>query len=397
MNGVGKGHSYLPPSRVITSWKGMRLHAPSGEYELGQSLQPGCITEIDWTSAEAGRIGVNRHELTMNRKALAALDRIRQESAELCRQFLVRSEDSLYACLNCCLTGKNLPENISPRWIAMKQNGNSREATWAPLIPPITTVVSLAYEYGRDENFIWNSKRVDVVYSLGDEDDDDPYDGIAWHPATLPPDRICLRRNRVQALDMPRGLSPLWTNDLVGTADTPSRLSFSLRPRMESRMRCTFLQLCAASGGKVVWNCENPIVRAVTPEAWMWCRAAFAESLDPLPEREQLLMEKARVAGWILMCLQGVQAGIWDGLKERDPSFLPTALKAVSASNGIFQWVEDTVDSRLRLLTADGWLVHRPKKDSKIGEYFPEPGAEWVITLDDFLTKQYERLRPKQN
>jgi hypothetical protein len=196
---------------------------------------------------------------------------------------------------------------------------------------------------------------------------------------------------------MPRGLSPLWTSDLASERPThPAGLVSLFAPEWNHVCGVSFSGYARHLEEKIVWNFENPIVKAVTPEAWTWSRTAFAQSLDPLAEKGSLLMEKGRIASWILMCLQEVQIEIWEGLKERDPSFLPAALKAVSASKGVVYWVEHSSDPRLRLLTADGWSVHRRTKDNRIAEYLPEPGVEWVITVEDFLTRRHEHLRPKQ-
>jgi hypothetical protein len=148
-----------------------------------------------------------------------------------------------------------------------------------------------------------------------------------------------------------------------------------------------------------VWNPANVVVETVTTEAWNWCEKAFhASSLDPLPLKGPLLIDSARAASWILMSLDAGQFDIWDGLSDRDPDFLPTLWKTIFGFEKkqsdqrvplIFHWVEDSADSRLRVLSPTDWIAHyNYKARETIQGFLPDPGPEWTLSFDDEATRQ---------
>jgi hypothetical protein len=403
---IGKGYCYRPKSRAIFSWKGMRLTStPHNAYAwpvhaLHWETQPASIIEIDWATAEAGKIAVNRHQMEPNEKALNALAWLKEQIVEMCRTFLTTTRDSAYSSLNLRLMEKELEEDIKPNWIVVTKNSTTAKARWEELEPPLISILSLMYSFRPETQAKWDSKATAIVCCLGDEDDDEAYDGIAWHPRHAAPDRICSHHRA--GLEYPSfsfGLSPAWTERLAKP-----------RPQHAAGLACQFPPqwngLCGARFGSYgtrnesasIWNAENPIVRASTADAWAWCRNTFGKSLDPLPVKGSLLIEKARVVCWILMCLRNQQIDLWNGLKDRDASFLPTALSLAlrqeTNSNSqppleVVQWVEAPVSSRLRILTATGWNSYEHyKNQSKTAEYLPDPGPHWTILLEDDRNKQ---------
>ena len=112
-------------------------------------------------------------------------------------------------------------------------------------------------------------------------------------------------------------------------------------------------------------------------------------------------MEGARVAVWILMCLHASQSDLWDGLGDRDASFLSTALAIASGLEPnskhqprpkVVDWVEGVGKSYLRILTPMRWESYsHPGGTSKIADHLPDPGPDWTLIVEDENTRG---LRP---
>lgn len=143
---VGKGYCYIPSSDFFFSWKGMRLTRFRHSHErsahaLGWGLQPTWTTEVDWVSADAGRIGVNRQQIDLSDKALGALEWLDQQCIDLYRNFLIRSRDSAYGWLNCRLMETEIAESVKPHWVAVRETAKVSDATWERLRPPLISAL----------------------------------------------------------------------------------------------------------------------------------------------------------------------------------------------------------------------------------------------------------------
>ncbi len=404
---VGKGYYHLPEPIVIVSWKGMRLHTGLGtRYRwVGQAhywrVPAASIIEVDWVSPEAGTIAVNRNDMEFSKVAQNALRWLNEEVLEICRTFLATSRDSVYSSLNLRLLDKELDEGISPNWIVVKETEKLPDATWQELKLPLISIVPFAYSFRSEIEARWKSKPTAIVRCLGNENDDDPYDGLAWHSVNVAPDRMCARsRSSSSYSAYSFGLSPLWTEPLNRPrVKHAAGLTCQFPPRWNHLCGSQFDGYASRSGKSTIWNPENTVVRAVTADAWRWCSQSFQESLDPVPLRGSLLIDRARVASWILMCLAAEQSDIWDGLRERDESFLPTVWKIILGTDltserqskppEVIEWVESPTSSRLRILTPQGWNAHRPhERWSTITEYLPDPGPDWTILLSEQREKE---------
>jgi len=397
---LGEGYRYRPRGEAIFSWKGMRVMRgptdPRGLPSRRFHWQPPntSFIEVDWSSGEAGRIGVNRHDIELSEKGRRALQSLTEQSVEMCRNFLAKNRGSSYALLNSRVTETRLGEGIKAKWLVVRGKSKVTKALWEELKPPLMSALSLMFSFREGTRAKWDSKSVSIVRCLGDENENDAYDGWAWHGQNLPPDRICARRG-AKFTYYPFGLTPLWTARPGGSRPThPAGLISQFPPQWNRLCGVQFENYSEPDNEAVIWNPENIVVSSVTAEAWAWCRKNFRKTLDPLPLKGSLLIEKSRVASWILMCLAGGQSDIWDGLKERDQSFLPTLLDVVfgikpdpggPARLEIAEWVEEANESsRLRILTPHGWKAYRIGKETlKIEEYLPDPGPNWTVTLDD--------------
>src|SRR5208283_1226111 len=140
-----------------------------------------------------------------------------------------------------------------------------------------------------------------------------------------------------------------------------------------------------------VWNPVHPIVRLAEAAGWEWCLEKFESTLDPLSVRDTLLSKPSRAASWILLCLQRGQHDLWNGLLDRDPSFLKDLWNTVSSlsarinpgiAQGIFQFVEEPSDSRLRRLSPTGWTAYRSLSNAaELKEYLPQVTSDWQLEI----------------
>ena len=144
-------------------------------------------------------------------------------------------------------------------------------------------------------------------------------------------------------------------------------------------------------------------MNSVNASGWEWCKEKFRKSLDPLPHKASLLADKGKVSSWVILCLKQEQFEIWDGLKDRDPTFLRDvwsilfpAQKEAQTSNAIYEWVEDPTDSRLRILTPESWSASRPHKSKDLHDILPIPSPEWCVTVTDERMVRYSKLARKR-
>jgi len=177
-----------------------------------------------------------------------------------------------------------------------------------------------------------------------------------------------------------------------------------------------------------LWNPNSILFEVITKEGWEWCLDVFRkkdlnkdigneddyasmftdESLDPLPHKEQLLINKGRTAAWIVCCLLAetlISKDLWNWLVESEPTFLNEVWEVLFASYGedfrgtpICQWVEkdkmneESVDffeflnekkepkrSYLIVLTPDGWETF--DDEITIKRYLPDPGSDWRLEI----------------
>ena len=141
------------------------------------------------------------------------------------------------------------------------------------------------------------------------------------------------------------------------------------------------------------WNSEHELPLSVDLQGHDWCKTVFAKSLDPLPLKQEILSNRSRAAGWVMMCLMTEAREIWSGLIERDKAFLWELWELVfSSRNGIHgkdraicMWGEDSHDdSILCVLTPSAWrdLNCWNKRDYRIVKrYLPDPGLEWKVIV----------------
>jgi hypothetical protein len=181
---IGEGHVYIPPNALITGWKGVQVDSfePGEDYPVSSTVYGydlGAITQVDWTSPDAGTIAVNRDQLRLEQKAQQALGWLDDRTMQMYQTFLDDHQDSAYAVLNCGLVRAKLPSSHHLNWI--HEEGQSAE--WRPLAFPAIN------KYFREVPTTvpkWKDKSISVISPLRI----DGGFGLGWDSPAIPPDRI---------------------------------------------------------------------------------------------------------------------------------------------------------------------------------------------------------------
>src|SRR5205823_864028 len=110
---------------------------------------------------------------------------------------------------------------------------------------------------------------------------------------------------------------------------------------------------------------------------------AFRDSIDPIPERAKLMTNCSFAASWLLRCVSKDASGIWRGLLERDPEFLPNLFALLhqgrkqTANRRVLLWVEQqSFTDALRVVDCEHWSSVSSGK--LIRDYLPCPSEQWT-------------------
>ncbi|HAJ26871.1 MAG TPA: hypothetical protein DCG53_06435 [Syntrophus sp. (in: bacteria)] len=377
---LGKGYVFVPSSPGLTGWKGM-LSQYRFAHRRTESFGP--IIEIDLTSDDAATISVNRNEINYSKQADQAIVWLQALINAMYQEFHIENYASVYSMLNCRLTQGRLPPE-KKNWLSVKQNKEKDISSWGPIKYPAISSLTFAFNDNLPMNLVWKKKPVSIVRCLAGLNEDDHYDGISWNPRNFPPHQI------VQIDSYTMKISGLWTSSLP-SSDVMHVMGVTsiFPPNWQNLCAVKFKYFYQTNIDEVVWNPHHPIVRAVDESSWTWCLDKFKASCDPLPHREEILTNKGRVAAWFVLCLQKEEKYLWDGLKDRDPLFLPQVWQIIfdipvenrlAMLPQIIEWVQDT-SPRLRVLTPEGWDVCL--ENEQIKKYLPDPGLEWRVVDKD--------------
>jgi hypothetical protein len=394
---IGKGYCFAVDPLLITGWKGMDL--TERYFHRSQEVSPSCVTEVDWNSSEAGTISVSRNTLEQTQKAEDSLKWLRQRCTELQSTFLKKNTNSLFNTLNRRLADVDITENAELNWITFHHDHQGSRATWGGVRAPFLNAISFPYTSTNHLTLKWNSKQVLIVASLSQPNDDYPHSGLAWCGTNSPPEMIVVRTAGPRVYPS-FGLSPFWATRPSHSPSTHvAGLTCPYPPEWDHICGASFEMYSGDDEGAIVWNRANRIVNSVNTGAWEWCIEKFKNSLDPLPQKASLLADKGKISSWILLCLKQAQRELWEGLKDRDSTFLRdvwnilfAAQKDARTGNAVFQWVEDASDSRLRILTPESWAVERLNQSKLIQDFLPIPSSEWCVLVTNERMPKYARL-----
>jgi len=382
---VGEGYCYVPTPRCVFGWKGMQVQIPHEQlYSMRRNDTLSVI--IDWASEAAGPVTVSRASISLSEKAQRALDWLDEKRSEIYEDFLTRHASSIWSALNQTTANSSKPRPSPLHWAVTVEADGSSKVMWQAIVPPLLCASSFAYESVQRSVVLWNSEPVHVTRCLGRPDAGAPYEGPSWIGPADSPDRIMAR------LSGPFfwGVLPLWVRRGGRVSSCPAGLSSSFPPEWSAVCGVRVGRYGSKIDRATVWNSQNDLVKSVTLDAWQLCFSKLGPSLDPLPFRDLLLADRARASTWVLLCLQADARELWDGLPDRDESFLHQLWIVLfgpdSPTRHVLYWLETTADDHLRILTPKSWTAVRPSLqdyNKRLHEYMPMPSEDWLIRLDN--------------
>ncbi len=382
---IAKGYLFFPRGRTITAWKGFVAHLVD---RFGLSLlrpqelpYENAIVEVDWYSAEVGEIQVNRNRLVLSEKGRLAVRELSQKINQMRQTFLHKNEASVYATLNHRLAKQKITLGKKLNWLFFKRDQAATNSEWRQLKFPL--INSIAFIYSQEISGLeWKGRAVSVIPSLSRVEEGS--DGYTWNSPDVMPNRIVVFPHYML------GITPMWVRRPQQKVTKHTlRVTCQFPPKWPTLCGVYLGSYQETREGMYIWNPRHLIVRVIDEVGWSWCREIIGPSLDPLPHRADLLASKSRAASWIVLCLQNSAKELWDGLQERDASFLQDVWELLfrhpSRSSRdlqipICQWMEDVPNSRLRILTPKGWNTIRAlNADVELARHLPDPGLEWQL------------------
>ena len=385
-----------PAGETEEAWKGMAVvprHGWQG-LRLRRFDIPHCFVRINWISDRAGEVMANREEfhpgdLTIAEKEIATRFR------SVLTQFLEDNKKSEFAWLNERLARVQRPKS-NCLWLRLGPCKGKESTTfvWDKPAFPVVSRASFGYIGPNEGSELQIGDKMLQVLPLAAGPSNDgkfkDHDGIGWNTSGMSPDRIA-----GQGL-WPYGLAPIWFG-LSGERRKADRLESRFPPAL-SNVCGAFFEWYAGNGNPAtVWNSEHPIVKLVNEPAWCWCRTVFGKSIDPVPHRHELLENLEKGAAWLLKCVESDNSEIWDGLRDRDPEFLPSLFGQISKKkkkafkNGTIDfWVQDS-NPRLRVVSEFIWRTE-PERDLR--DKLAPDGEAWVVKIArDHPLHEAKRLR----
>lgn len=380
VNHFQNGTYLRPEGRTEEAWKGMAIGRHSAQFASHpRSIRlAGTFLRINWISNRVGEIMANRDEFHRR-----VHDSVEQEISfhwrRMFQKFIEEFKDSEFAWFNERITELNSSLTNPARW-ARASESRPEILHWDKIRFPALSRASLGYlSLAKDAKLEFETRSVEIIPLLSDPRPDynfADYRGIGWNSHYLSPDRV------VRLPDRFSRMAPIWLR-------APNNVV--VRPWLESKFPPQWRELCGAHFGwyagqrkaASVWNKDHPLVKQLVSSAWEWCNQAFQKSIDPLPFRNELLLDRAKAASWLLQCIDQDSSKVWEGLSERDPEFLPELLRILFPgkrsieSRQMLMWIEDMgTDSNLRVVDLTQWRVIR---DKTIEQYLPRPSDGWEV------------------
>lgn len=372
---LGMGHGLLPTGSVVMNWNGMALEMGAGS-ELVRRLgdHQNAVVEIDWCSDAAGRLAVSRSTFEPSEAALEALGAVDDALREIRVNFVGITRQSPFYLVNARVLGVLTDAAGEQRWLG---NRPDEARLLCALRPPIIECpiprlneLSVAFWRGQEARELER-----VTLSNGESSRRE----LSWYGYDIEP-------TYVGAVNSRRGMGPavVW-DDVEPRGGAPkSRPGFTASFPPEWASIAGILGETGVWRGQLtVWNAHHPLVRACDGESWRWAQARLRGSRDPLACRSELLSSAGRAAAWILACLLNGDRWAWDGVAERDKTFLTELWKSI---DGMLQFDEVSLWNHqynpvLNVLTQSNSLRfdHRNEPD-EIPARVVAPSADWWIS-----------------
>lgn len=317
-------------------------------------------------------------------EACAGEQEIHAQWQAMMDQFLRDFENSEYAWFNRRISNQ-CPTVINIcKWLeATSSPLFHREWQWSSIKFPAISRAGLGYrsvfEPNAEPQLVLAEKPVNVIpWSAPAPGSFSELYAVGWNAETLPPDGVAYFDN------LGFGMIPFWVRR-PRTSSECGLLESKFAPEWKELCGAQFEWYAGHGEAAVVWNREHHIIKRLTSEAWAWSAHAFRDSIDPIPERKKLLSNRSFAACWLLRCVSEDSSGVWEGLSERDPEFLPNLFALLyqgrkqAEHRRILFWVEHPANHRLRVLECGRWRALTSYK--LIRQFLPCPSEDWTIRI----------------
>ncbi len=405
---IRDGYMFLPEGSVQESWKGMALAAHPLR-NTGGSWKPitaprGTFIEADWVSSAVGEIAVDRKQLHATDQSAKYSSWLMKQVKQWRKEIAQGMNGSVLGTLNMKLADPAMVSTKPLRWLAIEGARYTEERVWKPLKFPLISCNSFSDSVG-PANITWMGAKVSVSGNIQEMYDDQVYEGLPWFSWATPPDKVVLAEHaflqtkvhqgqrRIHKLKPIIQMVPIWTTPPKFNANRRPFTVKSCFPEKWRTLCCAkFHDLSEFARTTTIWNSEHFLTDSLDPEGEIWCRKTFAKSLNPLPVKQEILSSVSHAVGWLMMCLRRESRVLWEGLKEKDQTFLPNLWEVIfsgsyetsSRERVICMWVEDEIggESGLCVLTPRGWLdLAGLDREDKIKKYLPDPGSDWKVII----------------
>lgn len=405
---ISSGYMFLPSGAIHESWKGMVVesdimpHLSKANVALGRR-ELGAFMEVDWSSAIAGNIVVNRTQFLGNARSYKYKSWVIEQSEKLKGEVAKNNEQSVFGLLNRNLGASKIAIRKPLSWLVLEGADHGTRHKWKPLKFPLVPRNSF-FSDEPPTNITWKRSKVNVSENIQVIQQAEPYEGLTWYSESTPPDKVVLLEQSHPHMKnkMSRRRShfigdlkmvPLWTTSPKFAPCSHAVGITSNFPRKWTTLGAVkFTDYSDDTNETHILNPNNHIISLIDSEGLDWCAEKFAVSMDPLPLMKEVLSSSGRASAWVTRCLRDESQELWDGLNDRDPTFLrnlwdlvfPDRKGTGSRDKVICKWVEDLDDSRLCVLSPNGWLdlyCYDQGHHLEIIKHLPDPGLEWKVIV----------------
>jgi hypothetical protein len=388
MRQVKDGVAAFPRSVAKASWKGMRVSDDffrtdiiSGSY-AARGFPNNCVVEVDILSGRAGELSLNRGEFKPAEQFEAALGKVSDIARGLCVELVKDQASSSLARLNARIVKVDTPRACKPHWAVCQSNGLFE---WKKVEFPVISSHVFIYGDGMPSSMQWKNKRVTVLPSIGGPASRKHYNGCSWASENEVPDRIVYFRTYKPVA------CPIWERVPRVVRDaTPCKFACKFPPSWNNLLGIQFQEYSTDDTKVVVWNKSHPLVRRIDSSTWNRITEASNTGLDPFLNIDALLSDPVLATAWLLGVMSRGLRTLWDGLADRDGTFLPRLMKVVSGtkrqrSRPIEFVMHATPYTTGVRVTNSTWTQF---ESNEVAELLPDPGPEWTLTSQSRSQRQ---------